>query len=522
MSGVLCYLSQERFLACKSDLMGYSIPKTTSNSKSKIMAQQNGVKIYDNWVNRLVLGVQLDKRALHVRAELPKHRTETLKQFQMDDVLRMGYHDYALNRNKMGAGKTIEFISLCKYLNSGSVLLICPKPTMAQWVAQFKHWWPERADDVVSVDNVSIARRINDKRHPIVIMNYEKLLNSIIYNHVSRTVWDMMGCDEAHRIKNRNAKTTQAVKSINALRKNAMTGTPVLRNPDDLYSILHWLNPEITGGSYWNFTEYFCNVQEGFFGKQINGLTENPHHIKVLQQILDEVSVYNDIEVAQGKQQITVPIAMESKQRNLYNTIRKILLDELPNTVTIPNGAVLLTRLLQTTSCPRVLNGRVNDKDKDYGVGAKFEWIVGMLESDPELKVVVYSMYEKVISQLQEYLDYSEIGCATYTGKNSTAINESNKQKFIKSSECRVLAGTIGSLGTGVDGLQSVCNVCVFIDRDTRPEINKQAEDRLHRSGQQHEVLCYYLECDKTADQKISRINLTRTEDIKKLLEVKA
>ena len=67
--------------------------------------------------------------------------------------------------------------------------------------------------------------------------------------------------------------------------------------------------------------------------------------------------------------------------------------------------------------------------------------------------------------------------------------------------------------------MQNVCHVCVFIDRDPRPTINEQCEARLHRKGQTEKVLCYYLECAKTVDKHMDKLNNVRSDDLRTLLE---
>lgn len=464
------------------------------------------VKVYDNWVNRIVLDYPLPaaKDSVEVATQ---HNGKTLKAFQVEDVRRMLTHSFALNRNKMGAGKTVEAIALFKELKrNDTILVICPKPIIKQWVVRLSEWWPERTQDIVSNKN-----HMQSIRGKIVVTNYESLTSKTVGKLLTSAHWDILCIDEAHMIKNRKRARTQAAHSLMADYRLAMTGTPVLRNPDDLFSLFYFLSPSITGSSYWKFVEYFCNITEDFYGVHVTGLTKDKFRVDVLQKILNHLSVYNEIEVANGKEQITVELEMDKAQKKLYDNIRKLILEELPETLTIPNGAVLITRLLQTTSCPKVL-------DKKMGVGVKFEWINSLLEVDPELKIVVYSKFSKVIEEFATYAAENKIGCVTYTGNNTTLQNEAAKNKFINKSNVRVIAGTIDALGTGIDGLQTASNVCVFIDRDTRPGINEQAEDRLHRSGQTDKVLCYYLKCCKTADERIAQLNLNRLEDIKTLL----
>lgn len=487
-----------------SMLMGYS------ESKDK-----KYLKIFDNWANRIVLGYPLRYRERLVSASNSR-QVETLSKlfdFQKRDVSVMSGRDFYLNRNKMGAGKTVEVIATCIMLNAKSVLICCPKTLQTQWVAQFKKWWPERASDVRA-----FAFGYVPKRGDILMVNPEKLISKKASGLFDKFVWDVCAIDEAHMIKNRDSQRSKAVKRIPAQHKYALTGTPVLKTPDDLFSIFEFLNPEIAGSSYWRFAEYFCHITEDFYGRHVTGLTKNPNRIAVLQTILEHVSCYIDTSVGGNKEVIHVPLTMDSKQATLYKRILKVELEKLPDNLTIPNGAVRMARLLQTTSCPKVFYDPKKAKDTTYSVGVKFEYILDMLQHNPDLKIVVYSKYAQVVYKLREYLESHGVIVATYTGQLSEELRENEKACFINTVGCRVLAGTIDALGTGVDGLQTACHVCVFIDKDTRPTINEQCEARLHRTGQKETVLCYYLECENTIDEHVEKLNSIRTEDLRTLL----
>jgi N12 class adenine-specific DNA methylase len=108
------------------------------------------LKVYDNWVNRLVLGYPLryQEVAIPISNERQAETMEKLFLFQKKDVQTMVGRDFYLNRNKMGSGKTIEMIATCIMLDAQSILIGCPKTLQAQWATQFKKWWPERAEDV--------------------------------------------------------------------------------------------------------------------------------------------------------------------------------------------------------------------------------------------------------------------------------------------------------------------------------------------------------------------------------------
>lgn len=461
------------------------------------------VRVPDNYTNRIVLGIDIPKD--HVQ-KVPAC-LDDLYDYQVEDVTKMINSKAFLNRNKPGYGKTIEAIVAAKNLNAKRILVIAPNPTVHQWVTQFRTWWPERTEDVYEAS-------MTDKTilHDICVVNPEKVVSAKLRNLFCNTTWNVLIVDEAHMLKNRKSLRTKTIKNIPAYYRWALTGTPILRNPDDLWSILDFLNPQYAGGSYWNFVRYYCKVEQTYFGEQIKGLTENKEHVDTLHKLLDAISCYHaDRQTEFGKTKIPVSLAMDKKQQKLYNNVRKLVYAELPDDLTIANGAVLVTRLLQVTSAPGMFDDKI--------VGIKFEWILQFLKDNPTEKIVVYSRFEKAISLLFQYLNDNDIRSVMFTGKVSGQLRAYNKSRFISDPATRVLLGTIQAVGVGVDGLQKASHICVFLDKDFVPEMNNQCEDRLNRIEQTEEVLCYYLDCEKSWDLRVTKTNNMRISDIKRLLK---
>lgn len=431
---------------------------------------------------------------------------ENLKDYQYSDVQKMSVLNCVANFNRMGYGKTVEACKAMRELQVSNAVIVAPKTVLLQWKKQVEHWCPDLKG---RVDIFNANWQPNKNR--VVLINYEKLINDKNLQKLKRFTWDVIIADEAHRIKNRKSKRSKAVRSIPGRVKWAMTGTPITRLADDLWGILNFLGSYYSSKSYWNFVYYFCDVEDGFFGINVKGLTSNVFRLEVLHEMLNRMAVINrDLGITPGKVRETVSLEMDSKQRKLYRDTKNLLLQELPEELTIANGAVLVTRLMQITSNP----GQWLD-----GVeGVKFEYIKEFLKDNTDLKVVIFSKFEKTCATLQKYLKEASIKTVKYTGREDSVSRYENCQKFITDNSVQAIIGTIGAMGEGVDGLQDVASVVIFIDRDWSPELVAQAEDRLNRFGQKHEVLVQFLECDKTFDQKVARVNFKKAEDIRKAL----
>ena len=238
-----------------------------------------------------------------------------------------------LNANKMGYGKTVEAIWLMEHWKCRRVLIVCPKTIVHQW-AEAVRTWTDHDPEVLP-----------DKIHglsQITIVNYDKLANGTFerkgrykFFHPGQYLqqfftfqWDLIICDEVHRIKNRDAKVTRAIEKIPAKRRMGLSGTPILRRPDDLFSILHWLNPEYAGNSYWDFVFKYCEVERGSFGNVVKGLSKNPERQQALITLLEPFTIRNpDLVIGKGKRVIEVPLPMTPKQSKLYKDAKNLVLE---------------------------------------------------------------------------------------------------------------------------------------------------------------------------------------------------
>lgn len=453
----------------------------------------------DSLVNRIVL----EQEVSLLRGMQPLIVDSRLEEYQKQDVGIMCQLQHCLNANPMGLGKTVETIKALEAIGAASVCIVVPKIIRQQWADQIKRWWGR--------DSEIFEKQSTLEPGKIYIVNYDKLRNEKVLAKFRRFRWDVLVLDEVHKIKSRTSKQAVAVKLIPAARRMALSGTPILRYVDDLWSILNYLGEEYSGKSYWAFVDYFCEQEKTPWGNKVVGTTDDPYRQAVLQQLLSLFMIrHESIEVAHGKTQEIVRLPMSKDQRSLYRKERQLLLDQLPENCTISNGAVLTMRLRQTTSWPGLF---IEDEP-----GPKFEWILEQCENNPTEQLLVFTVFEQTASALSTWLFNKGVRAVSITGKKKAYENEQSKVCFLKG-KAQVLIGTIGAMGQGYDGLQEVCKTVVFVDRDWSPEIMNQAEERLHRMGQTRQVNVYYLECQGSFDQSVGRINVNKAEGIRRALE---
>lgn len=521
-------------------------------NQEKMYLRRNGVNVSvkngtfimeDNIYNRALLSLDMSE----ISRDISEFNTDVnvkSRDYQTRDITRSLSSKYVLNVNKPGYGKTFEAIEYCRLKNLKRILVVAPKSVVAQWQEQFNEWWPEVADSVMIFGN-------GPKRaqRSIYITNYEQfgfhrkrgsrsqgcnngggakkkeeLVPSPVWVRCKEWVWDVIILDESHRIKSPKALTTLAIKQLPSARRMCLTGTPILRKPDDLWSQLQFLDEKLSGGSYWAFAERFCEIDVNNFGKKPVGLTPSVTAQKLLGDALASITIGGENhKVTSGKNIIPIEIPMYPKQRNLYKQVLNLALDELDKQgVTVKNAMDQMIKLQQISSNCGMFN--IDNP--------KFEWIIDWLDDNEGEKIVVFTKFAETAKSLYAYLTSKKIGSMLYIGEMSATARTESKERFTQvgcnpatglKDECRVLIGTIGALGTGVDGLQDVCRNVVFVDRDWSPALNEQAEQRIDRPTRiwidKGMTSIWILNAKHSMDAHVEEVNGKKASDIEEVFK---
>ena len=78
---------------------------------------------------------------------------------------------------------------------------------------------------------------------PLKLVNYELLTRDAAEVGDETVRFDVVVLDEAQRIKNKESKTAQVVRSLHRQRSWAMTGTPIENRIEDLVNIFAFVDP---------------------------------------------------------------------------------------------------------------------------------------------------------------------------------------------------------------------------------------------------------------------------------------
>ncbi|XP_029163376.1 helicase domino isoform X2 [Nylanderia fulva] len=221
---------------------------------------------------------------------LLKHSLREYQHIGLDWLVTM--YDRKLNgilADEMGLGKTIQTIALLAHLacekgNWGPHLIIVPTSVMLNWEMECKKWCP--GFKILTYYGTQKERKqkrtgwTKPNAFHICITSYKL----VIQDHQSfrRKKWKYLILDEAQNIKNFKSQRWQLLLNFQTQRRLLLTGTPLQNNLMELWSLMHFLMPNVFQ-SHREFKEWFSNPVAGM----IEGNSEyNENIIRRLHKVL--------------------------------------------------------------------------------------------------------------------------------------------------------------------------------------------------------------------------------------------
>lgn len=519
----------------------------------------------------------------------------------------------AILADDMGLGKTLEGISAVEeyrlrnplpngMLPDGPRLVISPSSYMGGWNRELTRWLEPGTYGIQLIDATTKKARHNQLLRAIkdnlwTVVNWEQLeveeilikikhrsgatsskkhkvmkeplyevphlawfdptLEELDYRLVEgarkqpdATGWLAVLADEAHWAKNPRAKRSKGLHKTVGNVMLAMTGTPIMNSPDEVWSLLRWLWPEQYTSYdrfYGEYVDYYEN--ETFGGKIITGV-KNPDGLRFeLKGRLVRRTQGQVRESLPGKRRIYYPVALLPKQQALYNDAEVAIWLQVQQEAAkgqedaqkfleaaqagatpamlyrIPNGAARMTRLRQIIETPANLGGEpdsaiVNDFIERFENSRPEPWLV-FAEFKPTCDVVADQLDRKHGLKRWTTANRNEPipKVAVYTGETPKEQRTMIEDDF-QAGKIDVIVGTIGALQVGITLTHG--HLQEWLGRSFVPAINDQGEARqADRMGQQNKTIVYVPQAaDTVADTKLPVI-LSRKEGITRTVVTK-
>lgn len=450
---------------------------------------------------------------------------DELYDYQREDVEHLAKQKNALIGSEMGTGKTLEALKLDQAWfqqwadenpNSKVIyrtLVIAPINTFAGWIKQIKKNSPDAVLKVIDrKDRSKFLEDIKRGRGDIFLMHWDALR---LMPELNKIQFGCVIADECHRASNRKAMGTRYLKKIPTWHKLGLSGTASGDKPDALWSILNWLWPTYYS-SYWRFRKHYCIEEDTQAGqasyRKITGVNLNtitslhkemaPWYKRHLKR--EKCCAHHPNGVMHWlpeKTYETVWVDLSPAQRRVYEQMRKNMVawvgehEETPLTASIV--VAQMTRLTQMAlATPEVdSEGKVTL----HMPSSKMDALKEILNDNPDKAFVVFTSSKQMANICQAELSKSHISSMVLSGDTPEAERRSLVDDF-NGGRYRVVVGVIAAIAEGIDGLQRRADTGIFLDRSWSTLKNKQAEDRLHRGGQENAVTIIDVMARNTVD----------------------
>lgn len=457
-------------------------PVASSSKRFWVPHTQEGLEILKNYKIEGVSQNILLKDFELLDIELP----DFLREYQKQDVRLMvtllNRNFGVINANAMGTGKTLIALATAKALGVENILILSPQSVKKQWVAEAKRF--------------NLDLKI-DAEHNWAVVNYEKLYSKG-FEWIFERKWDLVICDEAHKLKNPRAKRTRLFNKISKRHVILLTGTPIYNKPEDFFNLLKICSPL-------RFKNFLNDYAFKYFEVTTRNIHTKSKTLKIYEifGIVDRKGLMFDIkDIYTRKEREEVldelpdvireqrVVELTREELKYYDRVLQELVSQIQNKGWKPQIALLkMLRLRQVVLSPALLYPEYKK------LSTKFQELQDIVEETDD-QIVVFTTFKKAV----------ELACSQIPDARGIHGDLNIKERFriiedFQKGNFKVLVATPYVAGEGLN-LQNA-NVVVFLDRDYTPSMNEQAEARVIRMGQRKAVVIYDIVAENTIDQAI-------------------
>ncbi|MDO4418929.1 MAG: DEAD/DEAH box helicase [Ruminococcus sp.] len=391
----------------------------------------------------------------------------TLRSYQTFGVKYIVHQKRSLLGDEMGLGKTMQAIaSMCALKNEGKhhFMVVCPASVLINWCREIVKFSDFEVTKVHGSDEQALLHW--RKNGGVAVTTYESISR---FELPEKFKFAMLVADEAHYVKNPEAKRTKALASLLSKTESVlfMSGTPLENKVEEMCFLVSLLNKEISAEiekvKYISTAEQFRTELAPVYLRRTREdvLTELPELVEKEQWCemnKTELSAYRDAVLSENF------MAMRQVSWNVSHI----------------NDSTKAQRLLELC-----------DKAKEEG-----------------RKVIVFSFFRETLRKASELL--GDRCMEVITGEVSPQRRQEIVDEFGKADAGAVLISQVQAGGTGLN-IQSA-SVIIFCEPQIKPSIENQAISRAYRMGQVRDVLVYRLLSDETIDERMLNILSTKQE----------
>lgn len=440
----------------------------------------------------------------HPRKKIPRIKDEIdYFKFQVEGIRRMLRMRSVLLADDMGLGKCIQSLTVAAVALEAEcrrVLIVAYASLKGNWEDEIDNYGNKYTCEVLQGTPKQRYKQLDNFNSDCLIVNYEQVVTHV--DDLNKMGFDLVIYDEAHAIKNASSERTKACHALIAPRHFLLTGSPILNQVDDLWSLLYRIAP-YEFPNYWSFINRYA-VYGGYQNKQIVGV-KNEKELRerlapyMIRREKKELGLIGKLPLIQER------LEMHPEQRKLYDqAVNELELpnpDDADNPFKIENSLVKLMRLKEICGTTATL-GYADHSSKLDRAEEICEQFINKGES-----VVVFTQFRLVQACFAERLKKRGIKFAMLHGDIKPADRQPVVNQWTHDTEHKHPGVLICMWQVGGIGLNfTAASTCIAIDKLFVPKLNEQGYDRLDRIGQTKPVQIIELLMRKSIETRIEQI----------------
>jgi SNF2 family DNA or RNA helicase len=423
---------------------------------------------------------------------------------------------------EMGTGKTKVLIDNMSMLYDkgkiDSALIIAPKGVVKTWYEQeLPTHLPKHIENVTVLWQPNITKTQQEKLESlfeietalhILIMNVEAFSTDKGVNFASKFLNShkcLMAIDESTTIKNPTAKRTKNILSLskNSKYRRIMTGSPITKNPLDLYSQCEFLDPYLLDfTSYYAFRNRYAEMKTMHLRGRSIQVVDEFKNLGELSETLHGFSyrvLKEDCLDLPPKNWIKRHITLSKEQQKVYDQMKKAAMAVLNGKVTSTMTVITQLMRLQQITCGHFV---ADDGTTQEIKNNRITELMDVLD-EIEGKAIIWGHWQKDIQNIVNEIEkkYGPGSVVSYYGLTPQEERQDNIRQFQSDPKCRFFVGTPSTGGYGIT--LTSANTVIYYSNGYDLEKRLQSEDRAHRIGQKKNVTYIDIIADKTVDEKI-------------------
>ncbi|GLH12045.1 DNA repair and recombination protein RAD54-like [Gryllus bimaculatus] len=446
----------------------------------------------------------------------------------------------AILADEMGLGKTLQCIALVwTLLKKGPyggipvlkrVLVVTPSSLVLNWEKEFLSWLGRERISLFVVDQKKKPRDYGKyKKESVMLISYEMFVR--YHEDISTLQFDLLICDEGHRLKNNSIKVSILLTKLRCRRKILLTGTPIQNDLQEFFSLVDFVNPRILN-TLQEFHQYYeepiLASRQPRASKSVKELGEKRTSELssatcwfILRRTQDVINKF-----LPTKTESVIFCVMSSLQEELYKTAVSYWTNRevLAHSDNVAHLSVI-TALKKICNHPFLVWDKsemiaeyleqmyTNDYNFSIEHSGKLIVLMNLLRyaSSQKEKVVVVSYYTQTLDMLasvfsQEQFKYCRLDGSVPSGQRQKIVEQFNSNYidyFIF-----LLSARAGGVGLNLTGASRL----VLYDCDWNPATDLQAMSRIWRDGQKRAVHIYRLLTTGSIEEKMFQRQLSKTD----------